>query len=166
MSDPFIGEIRMFAGNFGPNGWFLCQGQLLPISDYDTLFALLGTTYGGDGESTFALPNLQSRIPLHVGTGYPLGSIGGTETVLLLPPNLPAHSHAALAANSGGTSTGPGGNFWASGSSAEYSTQAPNTTMNPAALSASGGNLPHDNMPPFLAINFIIAWAGIFPSQG
>jgi microcystin-dependent protein len=165
MSDPFIVEIRMFGGNFAPIGWLLCQGQTLPISGFEPLFTLIGTTYGGDGVNTFVLPDLRSRLPVHQASTYPLGAVGGAETVVLTSQNLPAHSHSALAANSAGTASSPTGNYWASGSTNEYSTQAPNTTMNPAALSAAGGNQPHDNMPPFLVINFIIATEGIFPSQ-
>jgi microcystin-dependent protein len=165
MSDPYVGEIRMFGGNFAPNGWLFCQGQLLSISDYDTLFNLIGTTYGGDGESTFGLPNLASRIPVHQGAGYPIGSTGGAEMVQLQPQNLPVHSHAALASNAAASQTSPSGGVWAAWSQPGYSSSAPNVTMNAAALAASGGSQPHDNMPPFLAINFIISLFGIYPSQ-
>lgn len=164
MSDPYVGEIRMFGGNFAPNGWQFCQGQLMSISDYDTLFNLIGTTYGGDGQNTFGLPNLASRIPLHQSSGYPLGATGGAESVTLLTQQLPSHSHPALA-NSTGTTNSPTNAVWASGTTTEYSTAAPTATMSPAALSVAGGGQPHDNMPPYLAINFIISMYGIYPSQ-
>ena len=164
MSDPYVGEIRMFGGNFAPNGWFLCQGQLLQISDYDTLYSLLGTTYGGDGEENFQLPDLQSRLPVHAGSGYTLGQTGGVETVTLTQQQLPVHSHQALAASSGDGLTSPAGNAWRNFGRAAYSTATPNAAMSAAALSPSGGGQPHDNMPPYLVINFIIAWSGIFPA--
>jgi microcystin-dependent protein len=171
MSQPFIGEIRMFAGNFAPAGWMLCQGQLLPISENDALFTLLGTTYGGDGQNTFALPNLSSRVPMHQGTGPGLstrilGESGGTESVTLTTNQIPNHSHPALCV--GGTNTGsaasPGGNVWASQASvAVYANQPPADNMAPGAAAPTGGSQPHDNMIPFLPINFIISLFGIFP---
>lgn len=164
MSDPYIGEIRMFGGNFAPVGWLLCQGQLLPISEFDALFNLIGTTYGGDGQQTFALPNLQSRIPVHVGNGMPLGQTGGTETVTLITNQLPVHTHAPVAA-AVATTPSPNNAFWASYANMEFSNQPPATPMAPNALSPSGGNQPHENMPPFLAINFILAYEGIYPPQ-
>ena len=165
MSDPYIGEIRMFAGNFAPNGWLFCQGQVLSIADYDTLFNLIGTTYGGDGEVTFALPNLASRVPVHQGPGYVLGATGGAETVNLAPNQLPVHTHPALGSSSAGTSPSPSGAVWDTGTTAEYSSAAPNLSMNPAALAPAGSGQPHDNMAPFLAINFIISLFGIYPPQ-
>ena len=165
MSSPFIGEIRMFAGNFAPAGWMLCQGQLLPISENDTLFNLIGTTYGGDGQTTFALPNLQSRIPVHVGQGYTLAQTGGVETVTLTTQQIPAHSHVPLG-QSGNGSAAPTNSVWAASATQNiYTDVAPAVNMNPAAISPTGGNQPHDNMMPFLAINFIISLFGIFPSQ-
>src|SRR3954453_9073090 len=122
MSDPFIGEIRMFGGNFAPVGWLLCQGQTLPIALYDTLFNLIGTTYGGDGQETFQLPNLQSRLPVHQGSGYVLGQTGGAETVTLTPQQMPLHSHAATAATSGAGAAGPAGNVWRDFGRPVYST--------------------------------------------
>ncbi|HEY0166325.1 MAG TPA: tail fiber protein [Jatrophihabitans sp.] len=162
MSDPYIGEIRMFGGNFAPVGWLLCQGQTLPISDYDALFNLIGTTYGGDGQQSFALPNLQSRIPIHVGSGFPLGQTGGAETVTLNRNQLPIHTHQPVAA-AVASSQSPNNNFWASYANMNYSPMPPAAAMAPNALSPSGGNQPHENMPPFLAINFIIATEGIYP---
>ena len=162
MSDPYIGEIRMFGGNFAPVGWLLCQGQLLPISQYDVLFNLIGTTYGGDGQETFALPNLQSRMPVHAGSGFVLGQTGGAETVTLTRDQLPAHTHQAVAA-AVATSPSPNNMFWASYANSEYSDQPPATPMAGGALSSSGGSQPHENMSPYLAINFIIATEGIYP---
>jgi microcystin-dependent protein len=164
MSDPFIGEIRMFAGTREPIDWAFCQGQLLPISQYDALYALLGTTYGGDGINTFALPDLRGRIPVHQGSGYVLGQAGGAETVTLTTNQLPSHTHVPLAAGAA-TSNSPAGAFWADSPLTQYSTDTPNTTMNAAAVQAGGGSQPHENMSPYLAINFIIALVGIFPSQ-
>jgi len=165
MSDPFIGEIRMFGGNFAPLGWFFCQGQLLPISEYEALFNLIGTTYGGDGQSTFALPNLASRIPVHVGSGFALAQTGGAETVTLTTNQLPSHSHQAVGSTGAATSTDPSNAVWATSGDKAYSTAVPNTTMSAAALANAGGSQPHDNMPPYLAVNFIISLFGIFPSQ-
>jgi microcystin-dependent protein len=163
MSTPYIGEIRMFGGNFAPVGWLLCQGQILPIDQYDVLFNLIGTTYGGDGQTNFALPNLASRIPFHQGSGYVLGQMAGVETVTLNTNQLPVHTHQPVAA-AVATSPSPNNNYWASYANMQYSDQPPNAPMAPNALSLSGGNQPHENMPPFLAINFIIATEGIYPS--
>jgi microcystin-dependent protein len=165
MTTPYIGEIRVFAGNFAPVGWLLCQGQLLPIAQYDVLFNLIGTTYGGDGQTTFALPNLASRIPYHQGAGYVLGQTGGVEQVTLTQQQIPMHTHTANANNTNADQPGPTGNVWGGGTLSGYtSTQAANTTMNPAALMPAGGSQPHENMPPYLCLNFIIATEGIYPS--
>jgi microcystin-dependent protein len=167
MSSPFIGEIRMFAGNFAPVGWAFCNGALIPISENDALFNLIGTTYGGDGQNTFALPNLQSRVPVHVGPGFALGQSGGTESVTLTVSQIPAHSHVPQANNAPGTQVSPANGVWASTSPAlnNYSNVAPSVTMDPAACGSSGGSQPHDNMVPFLVINFILSLFGVFPSQ-
>lgn len=165
MSSPYIGEIRIFAGNFAPVGWLLCQGQVLSISENEALFSLIGTTYGGDGQSTFALPNLSSRIPLHVGSGYQLGQQGGVEQVTLTSPQLPVHNHVAQGSASAASNASPANALWASGTYNAYSDQPPDAAMAQSALASSGGNQPHENMPPFVAINFIIATEGIFPSQ-
>jgi microcystin-dependent protein len=167
MSSPFIGEIRMFGGNFAPAGWAFCNGALMPISENDALFNLIGTTYGGDGQSTFALPNLQSRIPIHAGPGFVQGQTGGTETVTLITNQIPAHSHVPTCNSAAGTQAGPGNGLWASTSPSlnQYSTNAPTLNMDPAAIGQTGGNQPHDNMAPFLAVNFILSLFGIFPSQ-
>jgi microcystin-dependent protein len=167
MSQPYVGEIRMFAGNFAPAGWMLCQGQLLPISDFETLFNLIGTTYGGDGQSTFALPNLQSRFLMHQGNGFTLAEQGGTETVTLTVQQLPAHAHPAICSSGGGNSGTPVGNFWSTdpmGNTAAYTT-AFDSQINQSAIATTGGSQPHDNMKPFLVINFIISMFGVFPSQ-
>jgi len=166
MSSPFIGEIRMFAGNFAPVGWAFCNGALIPISENDALFNLIGTTYGGDGQSTFALPNLQSRVPVHVGPGFALGQSGGAETVTLTVSQIPAHSHVPLASSSPGTQSNPQNGVWAANTTlSPYENTAPSINMDPGAMGSSGGSQPHDNMIPFLVINFILSLFGIFPSQ-
>lgn len=166
MSQPFIGEIRMFAGNFAPVGWSFCNGAIIPIDQNDALFNLIGTTYGGDGQTTFALPNLQSRVPIHVGPGFALGQSGGTETVTLTTSQIPAHSHVPLCNGSPGTQQGPDNGFWAEPSSGTiYSTAAPSLAMASSAIGSAGGSQPHDNMIPFLVINFILSLFGVFPSQ-
>ena len=164
MSSPFIGEIRMFAGNFAPVDWALCNGALMPIDQNTALFNLIGTTYGGDGQTTFALPNLQSRVPVHVGPGFALGQSGGTESVTLTTSQIPAHGHVPLA-NPTGTAPSPSNAVWGAWTGSQYSDQAPAATMNAAALQQAGGSQPHDNMAPFLTLNFIISLFGVFPSQ-
>jgi microcystin-dependent protein len=164
MSSPFIGEIRMFAGNFAPAGWAFCDGRLIPIDQNEALFALIGTTYGGDGQSTFALPDLRSRVPIHAGPGFVLGQQAGVETVTLSLAQIPAHSHVPQG-NTSPTASSPAENVWAGGVTNSYSTAAPNANMDPGALGSAGGSQPHDNMLPFLAINFILSLFGIFPSQ-
>src|SRR6266478_7206977 len=158
MGSPYVGEIRMFAGNFAPAGWMLCQGQLLPISENETLFNLIGTTYGGDGQSTFALPNLQSRVPVHVGNGFQLAEAGGAETVTLTTSQIPAHSHVPQC-QSGNGSQGPQNGVWAKSATNQnlYQTAAPGAAMNAGAIGPTGGSQPHDNMIPFLCINFILS---------
>jgi microcystin-dependent protein len=169
MGQPYVGEIRLFAGNFAPVGWMTCDGQLLPITGNETLFNLIGTTYGGDGNTTFALPDLRSRVPIHMGSRagntYPLASAGGSETVTLTIGQLPAHSHIPQAV-SGGARNNPAGNTWANWPGAQFSTdQSGLSAMNTAALGTVGGSQPHDNRSPYLALNFIISTFGIFPSQ-
>ncbi len=166
MSSPFIGEIRMFAGNFAPVGWAFCNGAIIPIDQNDALFNLIGTTYGGDGQTTFALPNLQSRVPVHVGPGFALGQSGGAETVTLTTSQIPAHSHVPLSDNNLAGLPSPQSNVWAANNTlTPYSNVAPDQVMDPAAMGSSGGSQPHDNMIPFLVINFILSLFGIFPSQ-
>jgi microcystin-dependent protein len=167
MSQPYVGEIRMFAGNFAIAGWMFCEGQLLPISEYETLFNLIGTTYGGDGQSTFALPDLRGRLPLHQGNGFTLAENGGVETVTLSVPLIPAHSHPFLATgdlNSAGT---PSGTLLAAISttgSEIYIPAAGTVPMSPNTIGSTGGSQPHDNFQPYLCINFIISLFGVFPS--
>lgn len=160
----------MFGGNFAPNGWAFCNGQLLPISENDVLFNLIGTLYGGDGETTFALPNLSSRFPIHQGQGQGLsatsmGETGGVESVTLTLAQIPAHSHLAQGSASPAMSANPELGVWAAWPDTPYSTAAPDTDLNPGVLSPSGGGQPHGNMPPFLCVNFIISLFGIYPSQ-
>jgi microcystin-dependent protein len=174
MANPFVAEIRIFAGNFAPTGWATCDGQLLPISQNTALFSLLGTTYGGDGKSTFALPNLQGSAPLQQGQGpglslRDLGEIGGEQNVTLLQTEMPAHNHTAVAA-SGTGQPDPTSNAWASGAKGFGSIYSPsvaasNVQMSPAALSINGSSQPHNNMMPYLCLTFIIALQGVFPPR-
>ena len=176
MSNPYVGEIRIFAGNFAPVGWAFCDGSILAITSNETLFNLIGTTYGGDGQNTFALPDLRSRVPIHMGTdsfgtSYVIGQSGGVEQVTLTTSQIPAHSHVPLAAlssaNGGGNNpvNSPANSVWSGWTGGQFSNTAPNVAMAPAAIGFSGGSQPHDNMVPFLAINFIISLYGVFPSQ-
>jgi microcystin-dependent protein len=157
----------MFAGNFPPAGWALCNGALQAISENDTLFNLIGTTYGGDGQSTFALPDLQGRFPMHQGNGHILGEKGGTETVTLSTNQIPAHSHQPTCNTNNGGSLTPGNNVWAAqGALQQFSAAGTeNVFMNSAIIAPTGGSQPHENMMPYLGINFIISLFGIFPSQ-
>jgi microcystin-dependent protein len=164
MGSPYVGEIRMFAGNFAPLGWMFCNGALLPISEYETLFNLIGTTYGGDGQSTFALPDLRSRLPVHMGNGFILSQMGGAEQVTLLTGQIPQHTHVTQANTGSGSQTSPAGNVWANSTNLPYSTSAPTAAMAPAAVGNAGGNQPHDNLVPYLCLNFIISLYGIFPT--
>lgn len=171
MSQPYVGEIRIFAGNFAPVGWAFCDGSLLPISQYTVLFQLIGTTYGGDGVNTFALPDLRSRVPIHQGTSnfgvpFALGQNGGEETVTLTSSQIPAHSHPPTAAlnATGNPVNSPAGSVWSGWTGGQFDTAAPSVNMNAAAAAISGGSQPHDNMVPFLAVNFIISFFGIFPT--
>ncbi|AVP99836.1 phage tail protein [Ahniella affigens] len=168
MAQPYVGEIRMFAGNFAPAGWMFCEGQLLPISENETLFQLIGTTYGGDGESTFALPDLRGRLPIHQGNGFILAETGGVEEVTLTVQQIPAHSHPALASGNTGTGAVAQGNSLSGlsvASNSAYGTDAPRTNISPVSISSVGGNQPHTNFQPYLCVDFIISLFGIFPSQ-
>ncbi|HEV7927056.1 MAG TPA: tail fiber protein [Verrucomicrobiae bacterium] len=173
MSEPFIGEIRMFGFNFPPKGWATCNGQLLPINQYEALFAILGTTYGGDGQTNFALPNLQSRVAIHQGTGpglstYIMGQTSGIENVTLTPAQMPTHTHLVQCNTGGGNQASPSGNIPAvesTGTSLDYSNAAGNGTMSPTMLGTQGGSQPHTNIQPYLCVNFCIALVGIFPSR-
>ncbi|MCH7410707.1 tail fiber protein [Belliella sp. DSM 111904] len=178
--EPFIGQIMMFAGDFAPRGWAFCGGQILPISQYQALFALIGTTYGGDGKSTFALPDLRGRGPIHFGNGPGLapviqGQAGGTEEVTLNTSNLPPHNHMVSVSNQAATTQSPAGGFPAAPQfqidrqspmvNVNAYGSSPNATLNPAAVSATGSGIPFDNRSPYLAINFVIALVGIYPSR-
>jgi microcystin-dependent protein len=168
MSQPYIGEIRMFAGNFAPAGWMFCEGQLLPISEYDTLFNLIGTTYGGDGQSTFALPDLRGRVPLHFGSGFTLAETGGAEEVTLTVNQIPAHTHPFLASESPASSSSPGNAVAAIAAAATitpYGTDAPLVSLQASSVTSVGGSQPHTNFQPYLCVDFIISLFGIFPSQ-
>jgi microcystin-dependent protein len=175
MGSPYVGEIRMFAGNFAPVNWALCNGALIAISQNETLFNLIGTTYGGDGQTTFALPNLQSRTPLHAGalsgTNYVLGQIGGVEQVTLTTNQIPAHGHTVNAVSPGASVPAPAGALPGVSSSTtqagtlQYGTGTDPTTLIQSTIGSSGGNQPHSNIQPYLAINFIISLYGIYPTQ-
>lgn len=165
MAQPYVGEIRMFAGNFAPAGWMFCEGQLLPISEYETLFNLIGTTYGGDGQSTFALPDLRGRLPIHQGNGFVLAETGGVEEVTLTVQQIPAHSHPFLASSVPGTSSVPKDNVLATTSTGFlYINENPNQAMTAAASLSTGGSQPHSNFQPYLCVDFIISLFGIYPS--
>ncbi len=166
MATQYVGEIRMFAGNFAPVGWQLCDGSLLPIAGNEALFQLLGTTYGGNGQNNFAVPDLRGRLPLHQGNGFVLGQAGGAETVTLTAAELPAHGHGWIASANASTGvTSPAGAVLARTSGADvYSTDITPVPLSPEMVSAVGRGYPHDNMQPYLSLNFIIALFGIFPS--
>ena len=170
--DPYIGQIALVAFNFAPVGWAFCNGQLLPISDYDALFALIGTTYGGDGQTTFALPDLQSRIPIHQGQGtglspYVMGQSDGTETVSLTADALPGHGHQAQGVAGSSNSGNPAGAVWAkaTGDTPYKGNTTGEGNMATGAIGPAGGNQPHPNIMPYQALNYVIALQGIFPSQ-
>lgn len=166
MAQPYVGEIRMFAGNFAPAGWMFCEGQLLPISENETLFNLIGTTYGGDGQSTFALPDLRGRLPLHQGNGFTLAETGGAETITLTVSQIPAHSHPYLGTSSNSNDANALNNLVSQPSSGfPYINAAPPLAMAPGSVSSIGGSQPHNNFQPYLCVDFIISLFGIFPSQ-
>jgi microcystin-dependent protein len=164
MSQPFLGEVKIISWNFAPQGWAFCNGQLLPINQNQALFSILGTTYGGDGRVNFALPDLRGRVPVHVGGGLIQGQKVGAEAHTLSISELPAHNHLVSASSAAPNQGGPGGNEWASLASG-YSTVAPNATFGPSAISNVGGSQAHNNLQPYLVLNFIIALIGIFPSR-
>lgn len=165
MAQPYVGEIRMFAGNFAPAGWMFCEGQLLPISENETLFQLIGTTFGGDGESTFGLPDLRGRLPLHQGSGFILGETGGAEEITLTVQQIPSHNHATLANSTAGNEPSPINNIWAADSVAnQYTSVNPVVNTGSPSMSPTGGSQPHTNFQPYLCVDFIISLFGIFPS--
>jgi microcystin-dependent protein len=177
MSQPYVGEIRMFAGNFAPVGWAFCNGASLPLSNFDTLFNLIGTTYGGDGQQTFNLPNLQSRVPLHMGTSniggtYVIGQPGGTETVTLTVQQMPSHTHPLVAANTGQAPNPTNATIFGSATSGSqagtlnvYGPPPFDRTLGSATIKNDGGSQPHSNIQPYVALNFIISLYGVYPSR-
>jgi microcystin-dependent protein len=178
MANPYLGEIRMFGFNFAPTGWALCNGQILPISQYTALFSLLGVTYGGNGTTNFALPNLQGHVPISSGQGpglsnYALGQVGGEQNVTLLQTQMPTHTHPLPAVPGAATSSSPAGGMVASGKGSgrgafainSYSAASAGTSLNPVLVGPSGGSLPHNNMQPYLVMNWCIALNGIFPPR-
>jgi microcystin-dependent protein len=166
MSEPFMAEIKIISWNFAPKGWALCNGQLLPINQNQALFSLMGTMYGGNGQTTFALPNLQGRTPIHVGGGFTQGQAGGQQSHTVTLSEMPAHSHVLQASSTAGNVAFPQGNLLARSLNEVYQARGQNlTTMSPGTVSNVGGSQPHTNMQPYLVLNFIIALQGIFPSQ-
>lgn len=173
MANPYLGEIRMVGFNFAPVGWALCNGQLLSISQNTALFSLLGTTYGGNGTTTFALPDLRGRVPVHAGQGpglsnYTLGQLSGAENTTLLSTNMPIHNHLVNCNSTGGTQATPGSGLLAvesTGTSSNYTNASPDSTMSPTMVGNAGGSQPFSNIQPYLCVNFIIALNGIFPSR-
>jgi microcystin-dependent protein len=164
MAYPYVGEIRMFAGNFAPNGWEFCAGQLISIAENETLFNLIGTTYGGDGQSTFALPDLRGRLPVHQGLGFGMGNAAGSEQVTLTTDKLPSHTHALQASTEPNNQVAPAGStLAASVDIALYIEGTPATSMSPEAITSVGGSQPHENRQPYLCVNYIISLFGIFP---
>jgi microcystin-dependent protein len=166
MAQPYVGEIRMFAGNFAPAGWIFCEGQLLPISENETLFQLIGTTYGGDGEETFGIPDLRGRVPIHQGAGFILAENGGAEEITLTPNQIPQHKHSFLADTGAGTTPTPSSNVLVAASPnvdlyREFSATA---AFSPLAIGPVGGSQPHTNFQPYLCLNFILSLFGLFPS--
>lgn len=172
MSQPFVGEIRIFGGNFAPAGWAFCDGQLMPISENETLFNLIGTTYGGDGQETFAMPDLQGRLPMHMGQGpgisqnMQLGESGGVESVTLTTQQIPSHAHPVIASTAPGFANRPTGMTPGASPNVDLYTDGPVTdNLSPNALNPVGGSQPHENMQPFLVVSYIISLFGIYPSQ-
>ena len=166
MAQPYVGEIRMFGGNFAPAGWMFCEGQLLPISENETLFQLIGTTYGGDGQSTFGLPDLRGRIPIHQGNGFLLAETGGAETITLTTTQIPSHTHPMFANNTQGSTANPGDTVVLAGSPNVdlYLFDIANQPLASTSVTPVGGSQPHTNFQPYLCIDFIISLFGIFPS--
>ena len=164
MAQPYVGEIRMFGGNFAPAGWMFCEGQLLPISENETLFQLIGTTYGGDGQSTFALPDLRGRLPIHFGNGFTLAETGGAEEITLTVSQMPAHSHPLLATDAAASTTDPTNHLTAKPDKNLYRPGPAAVPMAAQAVGSTGGSQPHNNFQPYLCVDFIISLFGIFPT--
>jgi microcystin-dependent protein len=165
MSEPFLAEIKIISWNFPPKGWAFCNGQLLPINQNQVLFSLLGTTYGGNGQTTFALPNLQGRTPLHTGNGFNLGESAGEESHTLTIGEMPAHSHPAVGSSNTADQSSPVNNYWAASGAYTVFASSPNEAMAPQLVGLAGGSQPHPNLSPYLVLNFVIALVGIFPSR-
>ena len=163
MAQPYVGEVRMFAGNFAPAGWMFCEGQLLPISENETLFNLIGTTYGGDGQSTFALPDLRGRIPLHQGNGFVLAETGGAEDITLTVQQMPQHAHPMLGSSDPASTRGPQGGVLGRASAEAYASEFTPESIASQTVGPVGGSQPHTNFQPYLCISFIISLFGIFP---
>lgn len=167
MSSPYVGEIRMFGGNFPPVGWAFCQGQSMPISEYETLFQLIGTTYGGDGQQTFNLPNLGGRLPLHMGNTFQIGQRGGVNSVTLTLQQTPSHGHALLGSTAASSGTNPTNSDFAhlpdAGVQTAYGTTAPFGAIDPSSVAPAGGSQPHNNMQPYCCVSFIISLYGVYP---
>jgi microcystin-dependent protein len=164
MAQPYVGEIRMFAGNYAPIGWLFCDGQLLPISENETLFTIIGTSFGGDGQETFALPDLRGRVPIHKGPNFPYASNGGVESVTLTVNQIPAHTHAFVTFNATANSPNPSNNLLGLSTQGElYYGDIPSVSLNAQSITPVGGSQPHENMMPFVGINFIISLFGLFP---
>jgi microcystin-dependent protein len=164
MAQPYVGEIRIFAGNFAPAGWMFCEGQLLPISENETLFQLIGTTYGGDGESTFALPDMRGRIPIHQGNGFILAETGGAEEITLTVNQIPAHSHPLLGSNDPASARTPAGLVFGRTPGEAYASELIPEPLSPQSVGPVGGSQPHTNLQPYLCVDFIISLFGLFPS--
>lgn len=164
MSEPFLGEVKIISWNYPPKGWAFCNGQLLPINQNQALFSLLGTTYGGDGRVTFALPNLQGRVPIHMGNSFTLGQVGGETTHTLNISEVPQHTHIPSGTTNNPSVESPSGNVWCHNTANPFNNSA-NTAMLPNAIASTGGNQPHQNLSPYLVLNMIVALQGIFPSQ-
>lgn len=165
MSEPFLGEIKIVSFNFAPKGWAFCNGQLLPINQNQALFAILGTTYGGDGRTTFALPDLRGRVPLHTGNTFTLGERAGEEAHTVVTAEMPGHTHPAVASANPADQVSPAGNYWAASEAFTAFAGSPGETMAPQSVSTVGGSQPHTNLSPYLVVNFVIALQGIFPSR-
>ena len=165
MSEPFVGEIRMFGGNFAPLGWRFCDGSVLPIAQYDVLFSLIGTTYGGDGQTTFNLPDLRGGLPVHQGSGYVMGQSAGTESVTLTQNQMPQHTHA-VSARTSATAGSPSGAMYGGNTTTTIYGATPSAQMNASMVGIGGGSQPHGNMMPYGVVSFIIALEGVYPSQG
>jgi microcystin-dependent protein len=166
VGQPYVGEIRLFAGTFAPVGWAMCDGSLQAISENETLFQLIGTTYGGDGQSTFALPDLRGRVPIHQGSGFAIGQLAGTEQVTLTSQQMPTHNHTLVASANIASQQSPSGNVLAQSTVAQmYIQDVADTPLSANSITPAGGNQPHENMQPYLCLTFIISLFGIFPSQ-